>query len=70
MVNPLTLIEAQSLRAGQILYEISSGLIFTVTSVRTWKREPNRVTVRLKRGKKYYEIDAGDLHEVSLTEPD
>jgi hypothetical protein len=56
MVDVLTLEQARNLRAGIIIYSVSernadeTAKRFKVTSVKTWKREPNRIRVSLNAG--------------------
>ena len=67
---------AKSLKAGDEVYHTSAknadgtAQRFKVTSVKTWKRSPQRVEVRLKRGLYQYETcDETGLHLLTTKEP-
>lgn len=58
--------EAKKLRTGDIIFLY--GKRFKVTSVKRWKREPDRIEVRLKYGLyQYYRILNADLVNFSTT---
>ena len=77
MFTPLTFKQATKLRSGQIIYldpkieTNSDGTCqrFKVTSVKLWKRNPDRIEVRLQRGLyQYARLGADQLSQFSLNE--
>lgn len=66
----MTLEEAKSLKAGDMIHHVSktnadgSPMRAKVTSIKTWKRKPNYIEVRVKRG--MYEF--ATFHEYDLNE--
>jgi len=58
--------QAKKLRAGDIIFH--NGKRFKVTSVKRWKREPDRIEIGLKYGLyQYYRILNSDLVNFSTT---
>lgn len=71
---PLSLDEAKRLGQGKVVFARfasnadGSPQRWRVTSVNTWKRSPERVEVRLKRGQyQYARLSECNLSEVSAT---
>lgn len=66
--------QAKALRQGQTVYHITkknadgSPMRARVTSVKTWKRSPERVEVRIKRG--LYEYATFTESEISVLTAD
>ena len=64
--------QAKKLRAGDTIFytgKFYPGKRFKVTSVKRWKREPDRIEIRLKYGLyQYYRILNSDLVNFSTTE--
>lgn len=58
----MNLQEAKQLKQGQLVYHVTkknadgSPMRAKVTSIKTWKRSPERVEVRVKRGLYEYAI--------------
>ena len=68
--------EAINLAQNQTIYhktlKNSDGTAqrFKVTSIKTWKRAPKRVEVRVKRGTyEFHRLDLDDLEEFTTNEP-
>lgn len=68
----MTLQEAKNLKQGQLVYHVSkknsdgSPMRAKVTSIKTWKRSPERVEVRVKRGLYEYAIfNENELHYIT-----
>jgi len=77
MIETLTLGQARNLRAGTTIYALDernsdgSAQRFKVLSVKTWKKDTNKVIVSLKRGlKEFLKIDEDSLQCFSLVEPE
>ena len=58
----MNLTQAKTLKQGQLVYHVTkknadgSPMRAKVTSIKTWKRSPNRVEVRVKRGLYEYAV--------------
>jgi hypothetical protein len=77
MIEPLTLAQARSLKAGTTIYardeKNSDGRAqrFKVLSVKTWKPDNSIIEISLKRGlKQFLRINEGQLNYFSLEEPE
>jgi hypothetical protein len=64
--------EAKELKTGQMIYHTTkknvdgSPMRARVTSIKTWKRDPARVEVRVKRGLYDYAcFDQNELHYIT-----
>lgn len=80
----MTLEQAKALRAGQWVHQVGTANArdksggknadgtprrWKVTSVKTWKRSPERVEVRLKHGLRFYDsVTESNLHLLELGE--
>ena len=74
--GPLTLATAKKLYTGQWLYHTSkrnadgSAMRAKVTSVKTWKRSPERIEVRVKHGMyDFTTFDEREIHLLTTDEP-
>jgi len=73
----MTLTEAKNLRRGQTVYHTSkknangkTAMRAKVTSVKTWKRTPERVVIGVKRGLyEYAKFNELELDQLSTVEP-
>ena len=70
----MTLPEAKQLRQGQTVYHATkknadgSPMRAKVTSVKTWKRSPERVVVSVKRGLyEYAKFDEQEIEVLTVT---
>ena len=77
MEGPLTLENAKRLSAGATVYHLEkrnrdgSAMRAKVTSVKTWKRSPNRVELHVKHGMYDFAVfDETDIHLLTLVKPD
>lgn len=79
----MTLEDAKQLKAGDIIYAIPNGYLFTkrglnadgtamryrVTSVKTWKTRPDEVRIKAKRGLyEHVEINQRYIDQFSLVD--
>lgn len=72
----MTIDQAKNLRAGEIIYHVTRAdttgpMKAKVTSVKTWKRSPDRIEIRYKRG--MYEFGTlfpQDLPEFTTERPE
>jgi hypothetical protein len=72
----MTLQEAKTLKAGDTVYHTSktnadgTAMRARVTSIKTWKRSPESIAVKVKRGLYEYAVfDQMDIHLITMTEP-
>jgi len=71
----MTLQEAKALRKGQMVYHTTqknadgkTAMRARVTSIKTWKRNPDRVEVRVKHGLyDYATFTEADLDQISTS---
>ena len=71
----MKLSEAKSLKTGDAVYHVTkknadgSAMRAIVTSVKTWKRLPGRVEVKVKRGiYEYATFDENEINQLTMTE--
>ena len=69
----MTLQEAKNLRAGDYIHHITkknadgTPMRAKVTSIKTWKRSPNRIEVRCKRGLyDYATFTENELNQIAV----
>ena len=72
----MKLSEAKKLRQGDMVYHIEkknadgTAMRAKVTSVKTWKRSPERVLIGLKHGLyDYFKFDENEIYLITLDEP-